>query len=105
MDINLALEEFIDQRAHFVFCSRLNELEERICSSISKPDYQSFGKFLTPTQAANYVGCKSVNGMKSLIQPFGIKPIKCNSKAVRYDRDDLNKVNVSIAFDDYKKSL
>ena len=104
MDTNFNLKELIRSQVDALVIEKLDSFQETFCNAISKPEYQKWGRFLTPQQAAAYVGCKSVNGMKSLIEPLGIQPTKVNSKTVRYDREELNKVNVSIDIENFKKS-
>ena len=104
MNKKIQIEEIIRSQVEALVNEKLDSFHKTLCNAISKPEYQKWGRFLTPQQAAAYVGCRSVNGMKSLIEPLGIQPNKFSSKTVRYDREELNQVNIKIATENFKKS-
>ena len=93
---------FIEGRIDIALNRKLDELSECILAELTKPDYHSWGRYLTPKQAANYVGLKSVNGMKSMLSTFDIQPTKTSTKIVRYDREDLDRIKVQRIIDNYK---
>lgn len=105
MNINEIIRDQVKEEVALAIKGSISELEDTLLDSLHKPEYQGWGRFFDTTQAKKYLGCRSVNGMKSLLKRFGIQGSKVNSKVVKYDREQLDKVNVNQAIEEYKKSL
>ena len=105
LDISSIFNQYIKEEVHRQVSASLPTLAEEIVNRVSKPEYTSWGRYLNPKQAMKYLGCKSHNGLKSLLRRHNISGTKSNSKSVKYDRQELDKVNINMVIEDYKKTL
>lgn len=105
LNIESLIKNRIKEEVQHQICALLPTLAEEIVNRVSKPEYTSWGRYLNPKQAMKYLGCKSHNGLKSLLRRHNISGTKSNSKSVKYDRQELDKVNINMVIEDYKKTL
>jgi len=105
MWVNKLIQDQIQTAAIDAIADILPSAINDILQQINKPEYTSWGRFLSTRQACQYLSVKSVGGLKTLLITKGIKPIKVGNKSKRYDRQELDKINTSQAIENYIKNI
>lgn len=105
MDVNSIIQNQISKAVADKIEQVLPEAIESIVGEINKPEYNSWGRFLSPKQACQYLGVKSIGGLKSLLSDKGIAAIKSGSKTTLYDREQLDKISTASAIEKYLDNI
>ena len=105
MNIDQLIEQKISEQVSLAFEARLNEFSQVICDKLSTPKFEEWGRYLSPKQAMTYTGYSSINGFNEMCNMKGISASRVNARVLRYDRYDLDKINVNNALKDYFEKL
>lgn len=101
MTLDQIIEHKISEAIEATIESKIEQISERVSKHLTRPHYHEWGRYLSPMQARIYVGVKSTNGLKEFCRNKGIKSIRINNRVIRYDRNDLDKINVRNVIKDY----
>ena len=105
MSIDQIIEQKISEQVSLALDARFDELSQVICNKLSTPKFEDWGRYLSPRQAMIYTGYSSINGFNDMCTMKGISTSRINARVLRYDRYDLDKINVAKAVKAYSKSL
>lgn len=105
MTIDQHIQKMITKEVTIALQHHLVQITERLSSELTKNEYQKWGRYLTPDQAMKYCGFRSRNGFLEMCSIRGIESIKINQRVIRYDRYELDKINVSQKIEEYLNNL
>jgi hypothetical protein len=105
MSFDQLIEQKIKEHIMIALSSHLDEIIDRIACKLSAPEHEAWGRYLSPKQAMLYTGFRSQNGFKEMCRVKGIEPIKVNQRVLRYDREELDRINIQEQVESYIESL
>jgi len=105
MDINKYIQDQIQAAVADTLDGKLEEFAVKMSSQLQKPEFESWGRYLTLKQAMVYAGYSSKNGLYDFLHKYGIQKIKHSPKDVKVDRYEIDNAMQSKMIAEYKKQL
>lgn len=105
MQIDKYIADQIQEAVSTELETQLDRFVQDYLKYLPKPEYASWGRYLTLEQAMTYAGYTSKNGLKTFLKKYKIEPIKHSRKDVKVDRDEIDRGMTAQRITKYKNNL
>ena len=105
MHIDKIIEDKIQNAVSNEINDQLDRFLQEYLNHLPKPEYESWGRYLTLKQAMIYTGYSSKGGLDAFLKKHNIKKIKNSPKDVKIDREDIDDAMIAQQVASYKKQL